>query len=942
MATTLNVGGDYHWQRTYNVVDYYFWAQSAQYFGINGYNFDRDFKYIIPWVEVFDRTYNNVLPLTQALGDQYQCERQWVERRLAYIYSKYRLNGMTGSTTGFGRAEFTLASNFTFNFTPAINYYPVCAMGSTDYPSVPTKVDAGDTIQILLAANGTTTNYLNGLNYLTNLGDLHKMALSTRGASEQTPIPFSITSDRLQILQLGKDLDNDDESDTIDFNAQQLSVSNCYSLVTLNARGVASIKKDLDLKTCPRLKDVYLDGTQIPNVLIGTGSRIVTLYLPSTLQSLWLNNMPRLTTLSLESWNGIRSVYMSNLQHLDQTGKFFDFIESVLYNKTQASPIVTDAYYISWFDLLTENMTPQQFSTFGNFAQFVVDNPNDFGWVEYNNAGDTYNNRTGNIVISGHMDKGYINYRDVFSDLTYETAYIKFKDPVMHKICLDRYQSSATINQVITSSKADADTAEAGIPSNVIYSRYDVYDGTTWQKTYLLEDILHSSVKNLTSFAHLYGSEYSTEGTSFDELQYFDSLTSLGGSTSGSGCFRGWTNLRSVKLPSKITSLAYTFFDCSSLEEIEIPDSVTSLGQGAFQNCTSLRVVKIGSGLAAIGMYAFAVDSALVNIHIKSISQWIHISVTATHHPFSNQTNTLPRHLFLNGVELTNVVIPEGTTGAIAPSSFRYCKNITSVTIPEGITTIGDYAFADNGITSLTLPDTLTTFGSYAVSNSTNFALLNMGRGTVSFSANAIGNMATSIVVNYPDVESVFNKIMGSNSCPAIRASRVTINNELATSIVVRNSVTSIRTYACHYFRDLTTITFHNNITSIGANAFSYTNLTSAVVPNSVTTIGEAAFSRISTISTLTIGSGVTSIGNHLVSYRGGALTAYILPTTPPTLGSNAFWNSTSNLKIYVPSDSLATYKAATNWATWASYMYGATVNNNGEFIVDGVVVAHY
>lgn len=940
MAVTLGIQGNYVWEDEFNVVDYYFWAQSSQYFGINGYNFDRDFKYIEPWYLNAGSTYNGVKPLTQALGDQYQCEREWVTKRLAYIYSKYRLAGMSGATEGFGNAAFTLSQSYTFTITPAIDYYPVCSLGDTNYPTTGEKIEAGDSVTVTIPSSGSTNNYFHGMNYLANIGDLSDMTLTTRGGSSSTAIPFDISSDRLQELVVGK------ASGTVPFNATSLSLTNCYSLTTLDARNASSLSTGLSLKTCPRLKNVYLSGTSLPDVSIAKGARIETLTLPATLQSLYLNNAPLLSTLTLDSWSGIRSVYMSNLQHLDQTGKFFEFIESVLYNKTQASPIVTDAYYISWYDLLTENMTPEQFIAFGNFAQFVVDNPNDFGWVEYNNAGDTYNNRTGNIVLSGHIDKGYVNYRDVFSDVTYETAYIKFKDPVMHKICLDRYQSGST--QLIYSLSngddiSDADAGEAGLASNIIYSRYDVYDDNDdWVKTYLLEDLLHNSVKNLTSFAHLYGSQYSTEGTSFDELQYFDSLTSFGGTSSAGGAFRGWTKLKSVKLPPKVKSYAYSFYQCPSLEEIELPDAVTSLGQSAFGECTSLHTVKIGSGLTSIGMYAFSSDSALVNIHIKSIAQWIHISVSAIHHPFSHQTNTLPRHLFLNGVELTNVVIPEGTTGGIAPSSFRYCKNITSISIPEGITTIGDYAFADNGITSLTLPDTLTTFGSYAVSNSTNFALLNMGRGTVSFSANAIGNMATSIVVNYPDVESVFNKIMGSNSCPAIRASEVTINNELATSIVVPNSVTSIRTYSCHYFRDLTTITFHNNITSIGANAFSYTNLTSAIVPNSVTTIGNAAFSRISTISTLTIGSGVTSIGEHLVSYRGGALTVYILPTTPPPLGTNAFWNSTSNLKIYVPSASLDTYKGATNWATWKDYMYGATVNNDGEFIVNGVVVAHY
>lgn len=977
MATTLNVGGDYHWQRTYNVVDYYFWAQSAQYFGINGYNFDRDFKYIIPWVEVFDRTYNNVLPLTQALGDQYQCERQWVERRLAYIYSKYRLNGMTGSTTGFGRAEFTLASNFTFNFTPAINYYPVCAMGSTDYPSVPTKVDAGDTIQILLAANGTTTNYLNGLNYLTNLGDLHKMALSTRGASETTPIPFSITSDRLQILQLGKDLDNDDESDTIDFNAQQLSVSNCYSLVTLNARGVTSIKKDLDLKTCPRLKDVYLDGTQIPNVLIGTGSRIVTLYLPSTLQSLWLNNMPRLTTLSLDSWNGIRSVYMSNLQHLDQTGKFFEFIESVLYNKTQASPIVTDAYYISWFDLLTENMTPEQFSTFGNFAQFVVDNPNDFGWVEYNNAGDTYNNRTGNIVISGHMDKGYINYEDVFDGLTIDTAYVKFKDPVMHKLCLDRYQDSAM--QIIdTTSKEHADEQEASIPSNIFYTRYDVYDGTTWQKTYLLEDLLHSSVKNLTSFAILETFADKGQITSFDEFQYFEKVTSLNTTqTLGKGTFANLTNLTSIKFPPSLTSFGFgAFYYCTSLTSVFIPktvttlgsytfdhsgltsviiengspittvggrvfsntplssftfpDNLTSIGGDAFNGCTSLTTITWNNKAVTTGGNTF-INCSISKIYLKDLKPYCESSLHATAgSPFYlNNTHSI----YLNGSLITNLVIPEGTQ-KIARFAFRNCTHITSVSpLPNSVTIIENYSFSGcTGIESIDVGE-VTTVWDYAFSGCSNLTTLKVkyftSTGTYTFqNCGKIENVYISDIAKW----CMFNpgNYYGAHPFTASdRTHRLYLNNAELLNLVIPNDVTHIGRFAFRYCT-ITSVTIPNSVTAIYNTAFKSTLLTAARVPSSVTTIGDVCFHGCQYIEILILGSAFTGNTNTETFRRLMAIKTLIsLNTTPPPINLSYIQTNVSDWEIYVPYDSVDAYKGTTGWSAYASRINGAYFTEN-------------
>lgn len=932
MATTLNVGGEYHWKRTYNVVDYYFWAQSAQYFGINGYNFDRDFKYIQPWVEVFDRTYNNVLPLTQALGDQYQCERQWVERRLAYIYSKYRLDGMTGSTTGFGRAEFTLANDFTFNFTPAINYYPVCAMGSTDYPSVPTKVNAGSTIAILLAANGTTTNYLNGLNYLTNLGDLHKMELSTRGASEQTPIPFSITSDRLQILQLGRDLDESDESDDIDFNAQQLSVSNCYSLVTLNARGVASIKKDLDLKTCPRLRDVYLDGTNIPNVLIATGSRIETLYLPATLQALWLNNMPCLTTLSLDSWSGIRSVYMSNLQHLNQTGKFFEFIESVLYNKTQASPIVTDAYYISWFDLLTENMTPEQFSTFSNFAQLVVDNPNDFGWVEYNNAGDTYNNRTGNVVLSGHMDKGYINFKDIFSDLTYETAYVKFKDPVMHKLCLDIYQASATVNSVITSSKDDADTAEANIPSNVIYTRYDVYDGTTWQETYLLEDILLSTIENVTSFASLRDWDATKKAavTSFDELQYFSGLT---GNTFGAGsavssvyrgCFYNFTNMTSVKLPPNITGLGDGVFNgCTSLTSITIPSNITSFRQHVFFGCTGLETVIIEPRTTNItwGGQMFSGCTSLANVYVDDINWWAKQHNSGSSNCYIFWANALDHHVYVKGTEVTNAVL-SGIT-QIARYAFNKCVNLTSVVIPEGVTFIGQYAFGSTGISSLTLPKSVTTIelGSFDGCGSLTSLTIEGGETvhTITFTGNNSFRNCSSITTVRLGKVNVNTRSETFGGCTNVESVYLSDLSSYLGSVIQNNSnfLTSTTKNVKIYLNDseITTLNVPNDVTSIPQFSFrGCTGITSVTLPNTVTNVYYSAFYKCSGLVTVDLGTGVTVIADN--AFRDCTNLESITMPNAISCSSNTFSGCSKLTDIYI-----------TNISNWCASSF-ATLGN--------------
>ena len=94
--------------------------------------------------------------------------------------------------------------------------------------------------------------------------------------------------------------------------------------------------------------------------------------------------------------------------------------------------------------------------------------------------------------------------------------------------------------------------------------------------------------------------------------------------------------------------------------------------------------------------------------------------------------------------------------------------------------------------------------------------------------------------------------------------------------------------------------------------------LTSIDIPNSVTTIGVQAFFKCSGLTSCTIGSGVTSIGSSAFTQCSGLTSIISNATQPPTLGSGAF-DSTNNSPIYVPSDSVNAYKAATNWKDYKS-----------------------
>ncbi len=886
MAASLGIAIGNTWQHEFNLIDYYFWKQSAQYFGINGYNFDREFKYIVPWVEDAAATYNNVAPLTQALGDQYECEREWVTKRLAYIYAKYRLTGMSGDTRGFGNAEFTLAQSFTFNLTPAINYYPVVSLASANYPATATKIMAGETVSVTVPTGGDTTNYLHGMNYLRDLGDLSGMLLGNRGGDASVGITFSVSSDRLQTLTVGK------ESGTVTFNAVEITLSNCYSLLTVDARNVVSLNRNIDLRTCPRIREVYLSGTSIPSLNLAKGSRIETLTLPATLQSLYLNTLPRLSTLTTEGTTNIQRFYLADCPNVNVTDLFWDLLGNIMAARENGSTLV---YYITALGL-DITATVQQMDVLASFFASLEETPALYGYVGYTEEGDVYNLFSGLPSLSGRLDWGYIQNQDMFArfNLNVSLYYIKFKDPVMHKICMERYQSDDT-NITVTSSLADSDAQEETlIAQGKLYSRYDEYDeNDSWVSTTFLGAFLAESALTPTGrFATLQDTTYQTLVTSFDELQYFTNITSLG-STASEATFRGCTNLKSVKLPPSLTVMGYSFMGCSSLEAIEIPDSLGSIGQGAFQSCTSLKSVKFGTGLTFVTMYAFYQCTSLERVDVPSIEDWVKISWGGE----ANGSNPLQyaKHLYVGGEELTEFICPS-TKNGINQASFVNCLGLTNVVLHDNVTEINVGAFSGcSNIHSISLGTGLTHIRDRAFVSCTSIRHI------------YISDIGAWSRISYGGNSSVFGNTATSK--------HLYLNGEEIFDLVIPEGMTSCYSYLLQHYESLTSVKF----------------------PDSLQTTGSYSLRYLTACEKIVLGTGITSINNQYSIGRDCPSLNYFIikAVTPPSCGSTSISYVRSDCTIYVPEASLSAYQGASNWAAKKNQMVGATFEEeNGTIYV--------
>lgn len=175
------------------------------------------------------------------------------------------------------------------------------------------------------------------------------------------------------------------------------------------------------------------------------------------------------------------------------------------------------------------------------------------------------------------------------------------------------------------------------------------------------------------------------------------------------------TGISQIVIPNGVSLLpAGVFNNCKNLASITLPETLTQIAgascNGAFANCTSLTQIELPSSLKTLGSYTFYGCDSLTSINLDKITSFGANALCGTKISsitLSSEITIISDEAFSYLTALTSINIPDGVT-RIGKGAFKGCSKLSSITIPDSVTYIGECAFAETAIQTISLPSGLT------------------------------------------------------------------------------------------------------------------------------------------------------------------------------------------------------------------------------------------
>ena len=458
--------------------------------------------------------------------------------------------------------------------------------------------------------------------------------------------------------------------------------------------------------------------------------------------------------------------------------------------------------------------------------------------------------------------------------------------------------------------------------------------------------------------------------SSLESINLPNSITSIGYSA-----FEGCSMIKSLCIPNNLATIERkTFYNCNSIENLNIPDSVTSIGENAFYGCSHIAFMDIGCGLKTIGSYAFHNCSRLAIVYCQTIIPPYCSSVI-----FNGVSSSLKIYVPTQAVALyeadyrwgkyniagdgeyinpllmlryttsdNNIITPNldeeiisntytndggciilGTALIeIPPKAFEGCENLTNITIPESVTSIGDFAFANcASLKNITIPKNVASIGIGVFHNCDNLHSFNGKFASEDNCSLVVNGILKALITTNLTEYHVPEFITGIESYTFYNCTTLT-------NIVIPDSVVYIGSYAFLNCTALSNIDMPNKIETIEDRTFcNCSSLTNINLPDSTHTIGDAAFENCTNLTSITIPGNVYSIGDSAFGGCSNLINVYCKPISPPSIyyqkridgiapkrGSFPF---NQNLKIYVSS------YAYNYYIQYSTPSYGRCVKDN-------------